>query len=581
VNWDQPSSGIVNDSNPALTLTNDTGEGLNAASEGVAITAKSNADVAIVAETDQTLTGEFTSDNGIALFGYAPRAMGMIGANRAANAAVAGLNTTDPALPNVQQNPDGVGVLGVTNRFDAIGAAGIAFGPRSLGVLGQADSGLGVRGVGTVGGTEGVASGGPGASGFTTSDASPGVYGFGPGAKGSGVRGEGVAGPGVDAHSSAGPGVRALSDQAHGVFAEAKAENAAGVLGVNDDPGGFGVDGFSQSGTAVRGFTNSGTAMYAAAMTGRALDASNVSLDEPAISALNPAGTAVSAGSFGGSGVFAFGETGVLGVGIAGPDALDPAVGSGVTGMSFIAAGVCGTTLNGTGVLGIGHAKLGAWAGVFRGNVFVEGVLFKLASLFSIDHPLDPERKVLNHASVEAPEYKTFYDGVVTLDARGRARVRLPRWFEALNGEFRYQLTPLGSAAPDLHVAEEVKEGSFLIAGGAPRQKVCWQLTGVRRDAWATENPLVVEQTKRAARPRVASPQAADLEEQTDALKKHISELKKVGTERERAARARRRPTPAPTQAVPQPPAPAVKPRQIAEQMMATLKRLMRRTSAD
>ena len=67
-----------------------------------------------------------------------------------------------------------------------------------------------------------------------------------------------------------------------------------------------------------------------------------------------------------------------------------------------------------------------AWAGLFEGDVFVQGALLKYASLFSIDHPLDPG-KVLNHASVEAPEYKTLSDGVATLDARGEARVRLPR----------------------------------------------------------------------------------------------------------------------------------------------------------
>lgn len=36
---------------------------------------------------------------------------------------------------------------------------------------------------------------------------------------------------------------------------------------------------------------------------------------------------------------------------------------------------------------------------------------------------------------------KNIYDGVVTTDAQGRATVQLPDWFEALNTEFRYQLT--------------------------------------------------------------------------------------------------------------------------------------------
>src|SRR5262245_13708604 len=440
VNWDEPSTGIVNDTKPALILKNHTGGALSAGGDGVAIAAKSAADEAVVADTDQTLTGRFTSDKSVALLGFAPRRIGIIGANQAGSAAVAGASITDPALPSVMQNPDGIGVVGVTNRLNAIGAAGIASGPRSIGVLGHADSGLGVQGVGTYCGAEGVASGGPGVSGFTTSNASPGVYGFGPGAMGAGVRGEGVAGPGVDAHSSAGPGVRALSDQAEGVFAEAKAANAAGVFGLNDHPSGVGVDGFSQSGKAVRGLTNSGTAIYAESFTGSALDASSFGEDQPAIFAYSPTTTAVQANSSLGSGVKAFGNPGVVGTSSHPPDASDPEVGAGVLGLSSAAAGVCGKTIAGIGVLGIGNAQLGAWGGVFQGNVLIDGVLFKSASLFSIDHPLDPERKVLNHASVEAPEYKTFYDGIATLDAQGRARVKLPGWFGALNGEFRYQL---------------------------------------------------------------------------------------------------------------------------------------------
>jgi hypothetical protein len=43
---------------------------------------------------------------------------------------------------------------------------------------------------------------------------------------------------------------------------------------------------------------------------------------------------------------------------------------------------------------------------------------------------------------------KNLYDGVATLDGKGRAVVRLPNWFEALNAEFRYQLTAIGRPAP-------------------------------------------------------------------------------------------------------------------------------------
>jgi hypothetical protein len=56
----------------------------------------------------------------------------------------------------------------------------------------------------------------------------------------------------------------------------------------------------------------------------------------------------------------------------------------------------------------------------------------------------------------------------VTLDDNGEAVVTLPDWVEALNEDFRYQLTCIGGAAP-VYVAQEVSEGNFRIAGGSPR----------------------------------------------------------------------------------------------------------------
>jgi hypothetical protein len=69
--------------------------------------------------------------------------------------------------------------------------------------------------------------------------------------------------------------------------------------------------------------------------------------------------------------------------------------------------------------------------------------------------------------------------------------VRLLKWFEALNKDFRYQLTPIGAPAPDLHIANVITKNQFKVAGGAPGMKVCWQVTGIR-------HPLSVEQDKRS-----------------------------------------------------------------------------------
>jgi hypothetical protein len=91
---------------------------------------------------------------------------------------------------------------------------------------------------------------------------------------------------------------------------------------------------------------------------------------------------------------------------------------------------------------------------------------------------------------------KNVYDGVVGLDGEGAATVELPAWFEALNGDLRYQLTPLGSAMPGLHVARQVKDNRFRIAGGEPGGEVCWQVTGIRRDAYAEAHRIPVEEPK-------------------------------------------------------------------------------------
>jgi hypothetical protein len=116
---------------------------------------------------------------------------------------------------------------------------------------------------------------------------------------------------------------------------------------------------------------------------------------------------------------------------------------------------------------------------------------------FKIDHPLDPANKYLYHTSVESPDMKNIYDGVTTLDSSGEAEIDLPDWFEALNKDFRYQLTCIGGFAP-VYVAQEVENNRFRIAGGTPGLKVSWQLTGIRHDAYAEAHRSPVEQEKPA-----------------------------------------------------------------------------------
>ena len=130
-----------------------------------------------------------------------------------------------------------------------------------------------------------------------------------------------------------------------------------------------------------------------------------------------------------------------------------------------------------------------------HGNLNVTGAITAGTKDFKIDDPIDPA-KDLYHASVESSEMKNLYDGVATLDGKGRAVVRLPNWFEALNAEFRYQLTAIGRPAPGLYIAREVHSNQFEIAGGKPGMKVSWTVTGVRHDDWAKAHPLHVEELK-------------------------------------------------------------------------------------
>jgi hypothetical protein len=145
---------------------------------------------------------------------------------------------------------------------------------------------------------------------------------------------------------------------------------------------------------------------------------------------------------------------------------------------------------------GSGHGP--GYAGYFTGTVYVSGALTKAGGGFKIDHPLDPGTKYLNHSFVESPEMKNVYDGVATLDSDGSAWVELPSWFEALNQDFRYQLTPMGSYAP-VYVAQEVASNRFQIAGGKSGQRISWMVTGIRRDAWAEKHPMAVEEHKDGA----------------------------------------------------------------------------------
>ncbi len=139
----------------------------------------------------------------------------------------------------------------------------------------------------------------------------------------------------------------------------------------------------------------------------------------------------------------------------------------------------------------------GCYAARFQGDVAVFGSVSKSGGSFKIDHPLEPASKYLHHSFVESPDMKNIYDGVAVLDENGEATVELPDWFEALNRDFRYQLTCIGRYAP-VFIAEEIAGNQFKISGGELGMKVSWLVTGIRQDAWANENRIPIEEDKPA-----------------------------------------------------------------------------------
>ncbi|HEY0701459.1 MAG TPA: hypothetical protein VGD60_01710, partial [Candidatus Acidoferrales bacterium] len=131
------------------------------------------------------------------------------------------------------------------------------------------------------------------------------------------------------------------------------------------------------------------------------------------------------------------------------------------------------------------------------GNLSIRGTLSKAGGSFKIDDPIAPAEKYLSHSFVESPDMMNIYNGNVVTNAKGYAVITMPAWFEALNGDFRYQLTPVGQFAQAM-VATEIKDRQFTIRTNKPRVKVSWQVTGIRHDAWANAHRIPTEEEKPA-----------------------------------------------------------------------------------
>jgi hypothetical protein len=283
-------------------------------------------------------------------------------------------------------------------------------------------------------------------------------------------------------------GGAAVAAQGHNLAIEGFSNGGEGVYG--HSVGGRGVIGSSESSSGVTGSSATGYGVYAYSSLGTALFArgdsaasfkGSVRVDGQLQSwATTSANVAELTNYQQGAGRALYALTD--GTTILGHSTRSSSSGKGVAGTATAGSGIYGDSDTG-------------YAGYFAAKVHVNGTLTKSGGSFRIDHPLDPANRTLSHSFVESPEMLNIYDGTVVTDEEGRAVVTLPAWFEALNRDYRYQLTVIGRFAQAI-VEREIESNSFAIRTNLGGTKVSWQVTGVRRDPWANANRIPVEEEK-------------------------------------------------------------------------------------
>jgi len=445
--------------------------------------------------------GNLTHDGNFTVNGYVAATI--------TGTAVTGISTTN-GNGVVGSSASGHGVYGLCNSGHAVfgsstfqyGVAG--YSASNIGIYGNSGISYGVYGISASSyGVYGSSTGSYGVVGFSANSAgtvglstnsvgiqgssstSYGVYGI----SGSniGIYGSAFASAGVYGISYSTNGVQGVSTTAAGVYGSSPTNGVQGV-----STGGWGVYGLSTGSVGVLGSSASsygvqGTSTVSYGVQGQS--ASSIGIYGSSYASYGVYGTSLN-------------SHGVVGF---------SASYRGVFGSSTDNVGVYGSSVNNHGVVGITAVSLnlndhdagaGVYAGYFSGGggIFVNGscqitgALTKGSGTFLIDHPSDPENMYLRHSFVESPDMKNIYDDVVTLDETGKKSINLPSWFSDLNDTFRYQLTAIGKQETP-YILQEINENMFIIAGD-PNAKVSWQVTGVRKDAFAKANPVYVEDYK-------------------------------------------------------------------------------------
>jgi hypothetical protein len=267
---------------------------------------------------------------------------------------------------------------------------------------------------------------------------------------------------------------------------------AAGVVGIENATYGqvYGVYGSTSTNTEYAAAVNG----FEGASTGQVYGVSGTTSSNSGFG-VNGVATATDGAAYGVVGVTASaGGFGVYGI--------HNSSGYGLAANNALAG--TGVSLGGPSLLIVGY-KLGnnlftvdaSGNGYFAGDLNVTGKVSKGSGSFKIDHPLDPANKYLSHSFVESPDMMNVYNGNITTDRHGVATVVLPDYFQALNRDFRYQLTVIGQFAQAI-VAKEIDNNRFVIRTSQPGVKVSWQVTGIRQDAYANANRIPVDEDKPA-----------------------------------------------------------------------------------
>jgi hypothetical protein len=403
------------------------------------------------------------------------------------------------AISGASASTSGTGILGeaTATTGEAYGVIGRSASQSGRGVFGEATATTG-EAYGVIGRSASQSGRGVFGEATASSGNTYGMYGRASSSSGIGVFGEATATSG----STRGVVGRSSSTSGVGVLGEATATSGSvyGVQGRSSSTSGVGVFGEATAtsgsvyGVQGRSSSTSGVGVFgeATATTGSVYGVQGRSSSTSGVGVFGEA-TATTGNTYGGL----FQNPSSSGAGVYGYAQATTGTNFGVVGRSESPSGrgVVGVAEASTGtnygVLGRTNSSANGWGVYANGRLGASGT-----KSFQIDHPLRPETHFLNHFCIEAPEPYNLYRGTVTLDANGEAWVQLPDYFEAINRDASYHLTPIGAAMPNLHVAVEIQGNRFKIAGGAPFKKVSWEVKAVRNDPWVQQYGYQTEQEK-------------------------------------------------------------------------------------